>query len=328
MRIIRLILAMTAMLVYFAGWAQHVEALYSRSELQSWSDRYRPNLEGLWQHDFLSRLTTDERQRAGEVRLVLPLHGPSRQPLEFYSSPAHKQVFIPIASVKFIDDLSVAFAFYEKSACDLATVSDYASAFHFRPHAVAGHPLDVLGVPGNALSDPVVDDVAQKMLKSIIYFVVAHEYAHVMYAHRVGQTVSALQSQRQEIEADAFALEAMRRIGVAPIALPFLFLVTSRLEKTPGDFASAHDYERYLQQEATHPLSAMRVAHLANGIEAHAAAFARLQKNSDDMKRRLRSAVQQLRIIAANLDDPRLRDWLKARAATIDVASLRMRCKP
>ena len=43
------------------AWTQDVSDLYTISELDAIGARYRPRLRGLWEEDFLSRLTRDER---------------------------------------------------------------------------------------------------------------------------------------------------------------------------------------------------------------------------------------------------------------------------
>ncbi len=308
--------------------AQDVLLLYTTSELQEIGTRYRPNLIGLWEEDFLSRLTRDERARTGTVTLNLPLVGANRNPLDFYSSPPRRQVFLPIASVKFFDDLAVAFAYYGKMGCDLGVVSDYSAALRVRPQDLKGSPLDTLGVPPAALNDPYVDDVAQKILKSIIFFVAVHEYAHVMYQHRDYSSITAQQAQLQETEADAFALEIMRRIGLAPVGLTYFFLVASRLEATPGDFASSAEYETYLRQRATHPVSAMRILKIAEGIEDHIDEFARLQKDPPLWKTKLQGDATKLREISQTLDDRRMRLFLAQRARSADVSAFRRACRP
>jgi hypothetical protein len=121
--------------------AQDVSLLYSTSELQQIGNRYQPNLRALWEKDFLPHLTRDERVRAGIVTLNLPPEGPTHYPIEIYSIPSQRQVFLPIASVKFIDDISVAFAYYEKMGCDDGVVSDYAAVLRFRPQDAKGSRL-------------------------------------------------------------------------------------------------------------------------------------------------------------------------------------------
>ncbi len=315
------------MLVCTPVLAQDVSQLYTTPELQEIGKRYRPNLRGMWEEDFLSNVTRDERVQAGMVTLNLPLVGATRHPLEFYSSPTERQVFLPIASIKFIDDLAVGFAYYDKMACDLGTVSDYAAVLRFRPADAKGSPLDALGVPREAIKDPYVDDVAQKILKSTVYFVAGHEYAHVMYGHKDYRAITAQQAQLQEAEADAFALEVMRRIGVPPLALTYFFLLASRLEASPGDFPSSVEYERYLRHQATHPVSALRILKVAEGIENHADSFARLQKDPASSKKKLQEAAQKLREIARTLDDREMRQFLAERAKDADVAAFRSACR-
>jgi len=306
--------------------AQDVTWLYSNGELQQIGNRYTPNLRGMWQQDFLSRLTFAERVRAGAVSLSIPLVGANRYPLDFYSDPAQKEVFLPIASVKFIDDLSVAFAFYQRKGCDVGVVSDYVAVLRFRPQEAKGSPLDTLGVPRTAINDPVVDDVAQKILKSVIFFVAAHEYAHVMYQHKNYNVITAMVAQQQESEADAFALEVMRRIGVPPSALTFFFLVASRLEASPGDFNSLVEYENYVRQRATHPVGALRILNLAKGIEDNIDAFTVLQKNPLEWRQKLQTQVQELRQIGNTLDDRNMRLFLAQRARSADIAAFARAC--
>ena len=211
--------------------------------MQAIGTTYAPNLRLVWTQDFLARLSPAERSAATGLRLELPLFGLRHAPLEFYSVPDERRVVIPLASVKFLDDIAVAHAYDEKSGCDLGAVSGYAAALRFSRHAPTGSPLAALGVPPEALTDPDVDDVAMKMLKSTVFFVMAHEYAHLLHRHRSYAKLDAGQAQQQEMQADDFALDVMRRIGVPPIALGFFFLVSSRLEPSPGDFATAGQYE-------------------------------------------------------------------------------------
>ena len=322
----RFLRSLVLILVCPTLWAQNVLQLYTTSELQEIGGHYAPNLRGMWDEDFLAQVTRDERLRTGSVTLNLPLTGKARYPLEFYSSPAQRQVFLPIASVKFIDDMAVAFAYYNAMGCDQGIVSDYAAVLRFRPQDAKGPPLETLGVPRTVLQDPKIDDGAQKILKSIIFFVSAHEYAHVMYRHKDDNTITAQQAQQQEVQADAFALEVMRRIGVAPLALVYFFLISTRLEASPGDFASPAEYENYVRNQATHPVSALRILKIADYIQDNTDAFARLQPNPQLTKTSLQQLVPQLREIGNTLDDRKMRLFLAQRAQSANVASFRVAC--
>ena len=305
---------------------QESTALYPASELGRMSRVYGPNLQGLWDEDFLPHVTPDERRRAGAVSLRLPLVGIRRSPLEFYSDAEGHDVYLPISSVKFVDDMSVAFAHYERRGCDKGVVSDYVAALRMQGDRIGGSPLEALGIPDDALEDHYVDDVSQKLLKSTIFFIAVHEYAHVMYQHRGYSDITAEQAQQQETAADLYALEVMRRIAVPPIGLAYLFLIMSRLERSPGDFDSTEEYEDYLRQEATHPVSSLRLTKVADAIEEHTEAFSRTQPDPSSARSTLEWLVPQLRQIADTLDDRQIRRLLADRGRSADVAAFRTAC--
>jgi len=306
--------------------AQDVGRMYTQSQLEQAGSRYEPNLRGLWEEDFLSRLTPAERSRAGSVMLVIPLIGVHKDPLDYYSHAGRRQVFIPVASVKFWDDIATAIAFYESNRCDITPVVDYAASLRLRPEELTGAPLERLGVPAPPLPDPVAEDVAQKMLKSVIYFIVAHEYGHVMYQHPGYKGITAQQAQMNESEADAFALSVFRRTAVPPIALGHFFLITSVMEPSPADFGTPEEYEAYLQQAATHPVSAARLTRLAEGLQSNTAAYTRLQRNPAAMETALRGIADQLQDIARTLDDRKMRRFVIERARNASLASFLNGC--
>jgi hypothetical protein len=191
---------------------------------------------------------------------------------------------------------------------------------------IGGSPLEALGIPDDALEDRYVDDVSQKLLKSMIFFIAVHEYAHVMYQHRGYSDITAEQAQQQETAADLYALEVMRRIAVPPIGLGHLFLIMSRLERSPGDFDSPEEFEDYLRQEATHPVSSLRLTKVADAIEDHIDDFARTQPDPSSARSKLEWLVPQLRQIADTLDDRQIRRLLAERGQRADVAAFRTAC--
>lgn len=307
--------------------AADIMRLYSTHELQEYATRVGPNLRGMWEEDFLSKLTYEERVRAGTVTLHTPLVGVTRFPLEFYSNPIERQVFLPIGSVKFLDDVALSFSYYADKGCDPGVVSDYAGVLRYRPEDITGSPLDTLGVPRAATSDPIVDATAQNILKSTIFFVAAHEYAHVMYRHINYSWTTAQQAQQQEADADAFSLDVLRRIGVPPVGLTYFFFITSRLEATPGDFASPKEYENFLRQRASHPVGSLRILEIAKHIEENLRAFSRLQADPASWESRLRTGAAQLRTIAQTLDDRSMRAFMASRAQNANVAAFRLSCR-
>lgn len=327
MQIARRALLFFAYAIAISVHAQDVRLLYSQAELVAAGARFSPSLLGLWEEDFLTRLTPAERQRAGAVKLLLPLTGASRAPIDFYSLPAQRQVVVPISSVKFLDDISIAIAHYERHGCGMGAVSDYVAALRERPGEFPGSPREALGVPANALDDEFVDDLSQKLLKSMVYFIVAHEYAHVLHGHRGYDSLTAQEAQRQETEADAFALDVMRRIAAPPLAMAHFFLLVSRQELSPADFDSLERYEAHLKSRATHPVSGRRILAVAEAIELNAKSFARLQADPKRWEQRLSGSAMELRAIGSALDDQAMRRLLAHRGRTIDHGALRTGCR-
>lgn len=307
--------------------AQDVTRLYSPDVLTQAGRLYAQNIQGMWREDFIARLDPEERRTAGPVTLFLPMVGKNKHPLDYYSDPAAKRVYLPISSVKFLDDLSIALAYYERHGCELSTVSDYAALLKTRPEEVNDPPREALGVPDNALKDLFVDDVSQKLLKSTLFFVASHEYAHVMYVHKPYSAITAAEAQAQEIEADAFALDVMRRAAVAPLALSHFFMVSTRFEATPQDFQSDAEFQAHFAQ-STHPISALRLEKVASNIDDNLAAYAEAQDDPRAYRAALVSIVGDLNQMAQNLDDPSMRDYLASNLRDVDSAKLAISCRP
>lgn len=321
-------LLLAAVLPAPAARAQDVATLYTVQQVQAIGATYAPNLRRVWSDDFIAKLSPAERKAAAGLRLELPPFGRSRAPLEFYSVPSEGRVVLPLASVKFLDDIAVAHAYYEHAGCDIGAVSDYAAALRFSRRAPAGSPLAALGVPPSALTDAYVDKVAMNALKSTVFFVMAHEFGHLLHRHRPYAELDAAQAQQQEAQADDFALDVMRRIGVPPVALGFFFLVASRLEPSPGDFDTPAQFEAYVQGTTTHPLSAARLTNVADRLAGNAPAFARLEPNATEVAAQLKHIAGSLRTIADGLDDRRMRRFLAERAAAIHPQTLATGCRP
>lgn len=317
------------LLVGFSLWgmaaAQDVTRLYPPAVLQQAGKLYARNIQGMWEEDFVARLEPEERRRAGPITLLLPLVGENGHPLEYYTDPATKRVFLPIASVKFLDDLSIALAYYQRHGCDLSTVSDYVALLKSRPTEFNDPPLVALGVPDDALEDPYVDDVSQKLLKSTLFFLASHEYAHVMYGHRPYSEITAAQAQAQEIEADTFALDVMRRIAVAPLAMSQFFMVSTRLEATQQDFQSPAEYRAQLAR-STHPVSALRLEKVAANIEDNLVAYANAQDDPPAYRKLLTTNVGDLRRISSELTDSSMREHMELKLRDVDPAQLSDSC--
>jgi hypothetical protein len=286
--------------------------MYSRAELESAAHTYSPNLKGIWIEDLQGQLAPAERQMAAQTMLELPLVGAQRGVFDFYADPVRRRVTIPILSVKFLDDLMIALAWLEQRQCDTKAAFDDVSMLRYQsPVSLRDGrfppPRRALGVPEGALADSVIDDMSQKALKSAIYFLMAHELAHVLYSHRSYESLSTAEAQQQEHEADHFALRLMRRIGVPPLGMVAFFSAASRIDPVRADFASIAEYRSHLQQSQTHPLSPERLQAISTYIRQNAVAFTRVQPSPSASLPRVQKAADDIQQLAVLLADPQVR---------------------
>lgn len=308
--------------------AKDYTSLYSAAELSRASDVYLRNLPLVWKEDLVQRLNSPDRQRAAGIDMRFPLIGMNRSPLDYYADPGAAVITIPILSVKFYDDISIAAAWLDRNGCNLGAVSDYAGMLAYGTFGASGYPapLAALPVPANALDDPVVDDIAQKSLKSAIYFLMAHELAHVLHGHQSYATLSVADAQQQEMESDAYAMELMRRIAVPPLGMVLFFAIASRFEPAPGDFEDLADYQSYVRNQSTHPLTSARLGTLANVLEQNAASFSSLQTDPLASEAAMAAAAADIRLIGETLDNPEIREYQRTRSLNLSPEDLRNAC--
>jgi hypothetical protein len=285
-------------------------SLYQLETLRRDSAIYAPNLRGIWEEDLLPRLKAEDRGPTEGVRLNLPLVGVNRHPLDFYA--LWPVVTMPIMSVRFLDDMALAVAWLDGRGCDTDAVSDYVGIFALRgPSAFggAGGPLEVLGISRDrAIANASVNDAALKAAKSGIFFLMAHELGHIRFGHRRAE---GLASQRQEIEADQFALALMREIAVIPVGISIWFTMASRWELGPA---------------TTHPLTSDRLLAIAAYLRQHARDFTLGQASPELWLPRVHSLADDIGQIGTILDDPKIRDYQTHRSLTMDPTVLRSSC--
>jgi hypothetical protein len=332
-KIIKVLLCICLQLLWWSpSFSRDYANLYDRGTLEAAYQIYQNNLRGIWEEDLKGRLSRDQRLAARDVSLNLPLIGYNRHPLDYYALPDRRSVTIPIISAKFFDDICVAMASMEKYRCNKLLASDYIGMIRYQnPGGMPGRrfpaPLNAMRIPANALEDNYVYDVSGKALKSGIYFLMAHELAHVLYQHRGYGTISALQAQRQETQADNFALNLMKRISVAPVGMSIFFMIASRFELAPGDFPSFSAYESYLRTSSTHPLTSQRLINIANYIQNNVDAFIRGQAHPNEWRQRMMRLADDIRKIGETLDDRGIRELQRARSLRVTLQDLSSACR-
>jgi hypothetical protein len=326
-----LVVLVLLLLVSQASLAGRFDDLYTRVDLEAARDRYGPNLKYVWEHDLKGRLTAAQQRMARHVTMDLPLIGANGHPFDFYADPRIGRITIPILSVKFLDEIAIAYAHMDRHGCNALLLGDYVGLLAHRKVAQLHPkrllpPFEALPIPENALEDAFVDDVSGKTLKSALYFLMAHELAHVILRHRRYSDLTAAEAQTQEIEADSFALDLMRRISVAPLGMAFFFVMASRIEPVPADFETAAAFEAYLRQKATHPLTSARLNAIAQYLRTHVDAFTRGQTLPTLWRPKILQVATEIGQIGTTLEDRAIRDLQRRRSLTVTYADLADAC--
>jgi hypothetical protein len=307
--------------------------LYPDRELRHWQGRYPKSIHWNFDNLVLGRLTPAERQRVGPVALDLPLRAPGEarnHPLQFFASG--RTITVPILSVRFLDELTQAWGYLWSNGLDLQLVGDYMAMLKYRdPTLFPGQrfpgPLEALGIAKDAWkSDPRMDDVSQKALKSSVVWILAHELGHIYYRHPgYGPGVERAQAQANEAEADRFANMIMRRIGVAPLGMVQFFMAMAHLDPGRGDFSNDAAWQDYLRTQATHPLTAARLNAMASDLRRSPGDFTTAETDQRAAVQRIEFVAGQIELIGNTLEDPQMHRLIAATGLATDLNSLRNR---
>ena len=298
-----LIAGLASLLIVFGSvrlHASYLEAFYPERTLIYWHSRYPDNVRWNFENLLIKNLTDAERQAIGAVELQFPLIAPVQNaPINFYATLNPRRIVVPVLSIKLFDDIAIASAWLLFNGYSQETIYNYLSMIKYKDHrSLPGQrfppPLEALQIPADALSDERVDSLSQKILKSAIVFILAHEMGHLRH-HHPGYDIPMHQARENELAADRFAIEMMRRVGVAPMGITQFFMAALYLSNHRGDFSTDAQWEAYLRSHSTHPLSPERMRALSSSLKTHARDFARTEPD-------LNKAVNQIGYMAGQLD--------------------------
>jgi hypothetical protein len=271
-------------------------------------------------------LTNEERQALASVQFAFPLRSPDKYPYAFYATRPPPTVNLPVLSLKFFDDFSVALAWLSRHGYGIDTAYEYLGMLKYADAAEFGGryppPLEALQIPKDALADKAVESLAGKIFDSAIGFVMLHELGHIRFRHPGnGPEVPSDTSRANEEAADRFALEILRRTETAPTGMAFLFLAFVHGTQNRGDFGSAADYQRYLQI-ATHPLTEGRMQALADELRDAADDFARNEPDPTAGRKAVLYIADQLSLATQIVADPDLQRLIDGIGRTTTLAML------
>lgn len=295
----RLFLALAFFSLWGAsGFGQNVTRLYPREQLKADAARFGEQITAEYRETILPQLSATEKSALAEIKLEFPIAGPKGDPFEFYTDG--KTIYLPALSLRFFSDLCVANAWLNAHGFDGTTVRDYVGLLFREASVSPSAPLPpvfrTLGVPANAREEDAVSERASRNFANAVVFLLAHELGHIAKNHRI-ETRTPAESRTQEIEADAFALEIMRRIAQVPLGLEFWFDVERIRHAAPLKFPKDEEWQKYLGG-LPHPVTTERLNALADAIDKAPDSFARRQSNQALWTMRAGMFAQMFRLSA------------------------------
>ncbi len=266
-----------------------------------------PDIQTLFHEDFnRSWLLAPERERLAFRTLEFPREDGSHI-VNFYC--AGTRVIMPVASLRFLRDVALAYAWLNASGFAVDSITEYLSALSSRwpgdMRDLKRLPLDALGVPAAAMEMPGVEVRFQRIYGGMVAFVLGHELGHMFHSHP-GYVVPAEVSRRNEAEADAFALALMARVNEPAIGAAFYFIIAAHLEGVPGGAPS------------THPTNPERLLRMAGELR-------RSHRGESEAEGLHEALARHLETIAATLSDPAARSWMVWRGRNVRAAELQPR---
>lgn len=307
------------------AFAQNVTRLYSGESLETDAARFGEQVRAEYRDTIFPQLTETERAALKAIKIEVPVSGPNGDPFEFYTNGS--TIYLPALSLRFYADLCLANAWLNAHGFDGTTVRDYVGLL-FReatlsPRAPLPPVFRTLGIPANAREETAVANRADRNFGNTIVFLLAHELGHALRKHRTDLRDPAEQ-RTQEIEADTFAIEMMRRIGQLPLGLEFWFDVERIRHVAPVNFPTEAEWQKYLAGLG-HPVTNERLTALADAIEKAPESFARNQTNQALWTSRSKMFAQMFRVAAPLAANPIARVAEYSRVRELRLASLKPR---
>jgi len=284
-------------------FGQNVSRLYPEKKLQADAARWSEQIQAEYRDTILPQLSDEERSALGTVKIEVPLSGPNGDPFSFYTDDKGT-IYLPALSLRFFSDLCVANAWLNAHGYDGTTVRDYVGVLLREATLSPGAPLPTvfrtLGVPDNAREESAVANRVDRNFGNTIVFLLAHELGHALKKHDT-HSRDRVQKRRQEIEADAFAIELMRRIGQVPLGVELWFdverigHVQGIRRVTSARFPTEAEWEKYLAG-LDHPVTSERLDALATAVEKAPDSFARNQADQARWTRNSKIFAQYMRL--------------------------------
>jgi hypothetical protein len=289
-------------------------SLYTDQDLAEATRLYGDNVKSMFYGDLIAGLPPELRAKVRRASIDLSDPDPAGFPFMAVSYLQTGIVQLPVRTVKFLDDLGTVMAWLQRNGCDPDWLFRYLAMLIVKPPPATGYPdpWEAFDLPADPWADKFVYTVSMNMLKSGMFFILAHEVGHLYHQHLSYEDITREQALEQEIEADRFALETMRNIGVPPLGAVIYFTVHSLLEgKTPY----------------THPLSGSRITAIAEALEADPVSFVSAERDPAMKVPVVLDLAHQMRTRAAVIDDEQMQSFLLSRTVATKWSDLRTACR-
>lgn len=302
-------------LMFLVLWVPAAEAapeLYSNQQLAAEQERYAQKFQFLLERGLRAFMSPEERRRLHGVVVRHPLRGTSPISINSVVVEGIPMVRAPVEALKFIEDLSVAYAWRYSNRYSLEPMDEYLVMLRHRPvQEFSGgqvpDPITALGVPPRIWArDSQVDDLSLRFRNTAWAFILAHELGHLVFGHTKTNAPPA-EIQLQEEAADQFAVDLLARSDTIPMGMILWFQATAGYMRNRSDFPSDSAYFEWVRTEASHPVNGRRMRSLASMMRRQAAA-----ERDPNRADTLQYIARRLMDIGEIVDDTDMQQFLKS----------------
>lgn len=232
---------------------------------------------------------------------------------------------MPVISLKFVEDLSIAYAWLHAKGYRLEPIDEYMAMLRYKrvqdfPNGRYPPPLKALGVPKDGWREPEVKDLYLGLRNEAWAFILLHELGHVVLRYPGNLTVSPEQSQRNERAADRFALDVLQRSQTIPMGMVLWFQATAPWFPNRADYPNDAEFRKAVAKSLTHPVSPERLRVIAQHMQSWPGS------GLDPRHSEVVSYIsRRLELITKMLADPDMQRAVAALAQRHDLASLKPR---
>jgi hypothetical protein len=308
MRLLLIMLLLTSA-AFCGDWT----SLYGVPRLESQRERLTHDVDSVIAQEIQPFLTSAQANAFFDIQITLPLTAePEANPLDFYSAHAGN-ITLPLLTVAFVEDMSEAYAWLWANRYSSQTADEYLGMLRNRvPGDFPGNryptPLEALHIPANALENPIVAQMTERVRATTLSFIVLHQFGHL--SHRTASEEATLKHDRVEGEeelADNFALEVMKKNSEPPAGL--LMLIHGMLYLPPVP-------------PKQHPVTRHRLNAMADYLDARVREFAEGRPNTRLTVVAIESLANHIRKAALFLSDSTGQRLWAEQSSQMTIASL------